>query len=885
MRLPGPKLKNFLNEHTKLLLNSLNDVVLIHDAGSGDLLWVNSKISDMFGFTGDEVLEFKLSGVSESEAPNSINEIFNGFRKAAELGVQQIDWKARHKNGHFFWVEVSSSYVEMESSRIIISIIRDINQRKELIQQLSESEMRFRALHDGLFGGIGIHDNGIILDCNKGLGDITGYTREELIGMDGLLLVEPKWQEQVRNNIRTGYIGVYDIEGVKKDGTVYPIQISGRNIPYKGKTVRVTEFRDITERKKTIEDLREKEERLRLIMENISDAIFETDIEGIYLFISPSYTRITGWGDEVIGSNALDKIHPEDKEIVLSTIGRAIETGNNIVYEYRCQHKTKGYVWVESHCCVYECNDGNSRILVSSRDISEWKESEILMKESEESYRGLINSVDEAIYFLNENGFFIDVNEGACRMYGYRREEFIGKTPADVGAPDINDPEELSKAIARVFRGETTRFQFWGMRKNGEIFPKDIRMSKGRYFGEDIAIAVAFDITEMKQQERVLIEAKEKAEAMSRAKSNFLANMSHELRTPLIGILGYSDLLLENAGNNEQFKMVEAINESGKRLLGTLNLILNLSKIEADKMEVKHVRADVCHVVKELVKTFESVALKKNIELEVQVKDCPLYVYVDMQMLESIINNLVNNAIKFTKQGKITVESFKERDADGVWVIIRVCDTGIGMSPEACNFIFEEFRQVSEGLGRAYEGTGLGLTIAKKYVDILNGKISVESKPGEGSIFTVKLPCIMENNITKEQHVQPDHESGPTVFPHVLLVDDDLTTFGVVKYMTAKICTIIHAKDAKDAIAAIHEKIFDLVLLDINLGVGMNGFDVLKEIKSIRGYESVPVVAMTAYAMAGDRERFLNAGCDLYLAKPFKKMDLLELIQTALKKQ
>ena len=371
---------------------------------------------------------------------------------------------------------------------------------------------------------------------------------------------------------------------------------------------------------------------------------------------------------------------------------------------------------------------------------------------------------------------------------------------------------------------------------------------------------------------------------MSRAKSNFLANMSHELRTPLIGILGYSDLLLENAENNEQLKMMEAINESGKRLLSTLNLILNLSKIEADKMEVRPVRIDICHVIKELVKTFESVALKKNIGLEIQVKDCPLYAVVDMQMFDSIINNLINNAVKFTTHGKVTIETFKDRDADGLWAVIRICDTGIGMSPESCDFIFEEFRQVSEGLGRAYEGTGLGLTIAKKYVDILKGKISVESKPGEGSIFTVKLPCIMENNITKEQHVQPDHESGQTAFPRVLLVDDDLTTFGVVKYMSAKICTIIHAKDAKEAIAAIHEKTFNLVLLDINLGVGMNGFDVLKEIKSTEGYESVPVVALTAYAMAGDRERFLNAGCDYYLAKPFKKMDLLEVIQTALKK-
>jgi PAS domain S-box-containing protein len=875
--------KTYINGETANILNSLDGVVLVHHAESGKLLWVNSKIYDIYGYTRDEILHIRAD--ADGDGPHSIHEAFENFRKTAELGVRQIDWKARHKDGHWFWVEVNSSYAEIEGESLIISTIQDIHQRKELIQQLSESEMRFRALHDGLFGGIGIHDKGKVLDCNKGLSDITGYTHEELLCMNGLDLIAPQWRDFVRGKIASGYIGVYEAEGIKKDRTVFPLLISGRNIPYKGKTVRVTEFRDITERKKIIEDLREKEERLRLLMENISDAIFETDIEGHYLYISPSYTRITCWSDEVIGSNALEKIHPDDCRNVAAIIGHALTTRENIVYEYRFRHRTKGYIWIESHCCVYISSDGKPRYLVSSRDISEWKETETLMRESAESYQGLINSVDEAIYFLNEDCVFIDVNDGACRMYGYKREDLVGKTPAAVSAPDLNDLEEVTNAIARAFNGETTRIQFWGMRKSGEIFPKDIRISKGRYFGQDIAIAVAFDITEAKKQERVLIEAKEKAEAMSRAKSNFLANMSHELRTPLIGILGYSDLLLENAGNDEQFKMIEAINESGKRLLSTLNLILNLSKIEADKIEVKYVRADICSVIKELVKTFEGVALKKNIGLEIEVKDYPLYASVDMQMFDSIINNLVNNAIKFTKQGKITVEVFRELEADRAWGVIRVCDTGIGMSPEACNYIFEEFRQASEGLGRAYEGTGLGLTIARKYVDILNGKISVESKPGEGSIFTVKLPCIMENNITKEQHVPPDHESGQTVFPHILLVDDDLTTFGVIKYMTAKLCTIIHAKDAKEAIAAIKKKTYDLVLLDINLGVGLNGFDVLKEIKSMQEYKSVPVVALTAYAMVGDRERFLAAGCDYYLAKPFRKLDLLELIQTALKKQ
>jgi len=876
--------KAFLNEYTRLLLNSLNDAVLIHEAATGKMLWANSRVADIYGYTSEEVMLLPLGDMSLGESPYSSEEILANLQKAISDGTQKYDWQARHKDGHVFWVEISSCFSEIDNKKIVISTVRDITLRKEIIQQLSESEMRFRALQNGLFGGIVIHDKGLVLDCNRGLSDITGYSREELIGMDGLLLIAPQWRPLVISRISEGYVGVYDVEGIKKDGTQFPLQISGKNIPYQGKTVRVTEFRDITERKNIIESLREKEERLQLLMDNISDAICESDIEGHYLYISPSYSRITGWSDEVLGRKNTEKVHPDDLEKVIAMLEKAKETGGDVVFDYRYKHKTKSWVWIESHCRVYLNIGGQKRMIVSSRDITEWKDAEAYLKESEESYRGLLNFVDEAIYFLNEKGVFINVNDGACKMYGYSREELIGKSPVDVSAPDLNDLDETSKYIERVYCGETVRFQFWGRRKNGEIFPKDIRISKGTYFGKEIAIAVAFDITESKRNEQELILAKEHAESMSRAKSNFLANMSHELRTPLIGILGYSDLLQETIQSEDELKMAAAINDSGKRLLNTLNLILNLSKIEAEKMEVKNVRVDMCAVVPGYVQIFESLARKKDIELDVKVSAESIFVVADLQMLESIVNNLVNNAIKFTRQGKITVEICTEQEADGTWSIIRVCDTGIGMSPEACKYIFEEFRQASEGYGRAYEGTGLGLTIAKKYVDILNGKISVQSQPGEGSIFTVKLPCSMETKKSKEQPQAEAFDAEQKAAPQVLLVDDDLTTYGVIKYMTAKLYTIIHAKDANEAIATIHNRTYDLVLLDINLGVGLNGFDVLKVIKATKGYEKIPVVALTAYAMAGDKERFIEVGCDYYLAKPFKKMDMLELLQTALKK-
>ncbi len=252
------------------------------------------------------------------------------------------------------------------------------------------------------------------------------------------------------------------------------------------------------------------------------------------------------------------------------------------------------------------------------------------------------------------------------------------------------------------------------------------------------------DITERKKFESEIIAAKERAEEMSRLKSNFLANMSHELRTPLFGIIGLSELLTHEITNIEQKEMIDAVYDSSKRLSETLNLILDLSKIENNKLELNAVKFDIGAASLNIINTFKEVAKKKGIYLKADFNIPELKVRLDKRAYESILNNLINNAIKFTKSGGVTMSLTLEVDGENNYVVLKVADTGIGIAREDFNIIFDEFRQASEGMSRNFEGSGLGLNITKKFVEKMDGTISVESELGRGTEFTVKLPIVKQ---------------------------------------------------------------------------------------------------------------------------------------------
>ncbi|MCZ2143257.1 MAG: PAS domain S-box protein [Ignavibacteriales bacterium] len=359
--------------------------------------------------------------------------------------------------------------------------------------------------------------------------------------------------------------------------------------------------------------------------------------------------------------------------------------------------------------------------------------------DSERNFRGLFNTVSEGIIIQNMNLEFVEVNPGAEKMFGYSRDELIGKTPDFLGVKGWNKETSQQDWFEKILRGEDVELEFPGKKKNGEVFTDYVKLYKGRYNNEDVLIGLNVDISEFKKTQQTLLEAKEKAEEANRLKSNFLANMSHELRTPMIGILGYAELLRERKDNEELRKTGEVIYKSADRLLKTLTLILNISKMETDFKGIQLVETNVDTLLFHIAEEFKEQAEKKGVKLEYKPNET-LTGYTEPMLLEQIIANLVDNAVKFTSHGKVTIfGDLEENENEERRLKITVKDTGIGIAPDHLELIFDEFRQASEGWERSFEGPGLGLSVSKKFVEKMGGSISVKSKIGEGSEFSVQI--------------------------------------------------------------------------------------------------------------------------------------------------
>ena len=394
------------------------------------------------------------------------------------------------------------------------------------------------------------------------------------------------------------------------------------------------------------------------------------------------------------------------------------------------------------------------------------------------------------------------------------------------------------------------------------------------------------DITKRKNAEDSLVASKEKAEEMNRLKSSFLANMSHELRTPMIGILGFSEVLMDSIEDANARELASLVYNSSTRLMDTLNLILDLSRIEAGKLELNFSTFDLTGEIRDICKSLEPLAKKKGLSIKVNPAHQIHHFHLDRKLCHEIISNLINNAVKFTKAGQVTINTLDEQNE----VVIKVVDTGIGIAEKDFDLIFEEFRQSSEGLNRSFEGAGLGLSITKKFVEKLNGTIHVESTVGKGTTFTVTFPKreISTESITGLPESETDEntplksQDSMEKIPVALYVEDDSISFNVITHMLKDICLLEQANNSEQALKMTAAKHYDFILMDINLGNGLDGVQTTALIRKMDSYKNTPIAAVTAFAMAGDRDEFLAGGCSHYISKPFGKKEMTDFVRSIL---
>ena len=527
--------------------------------------------------------------------------------------------------------------------------------------------------------------------------------------------------------------------------------------------------------------------------------------------------------------------------------------------------------------------------LVSFMDITERKEAEKALKESERHFRTIFEKAGSGMVLTDLNGVIVEANNAFCKMIGYTENELKQFTFSD-----FTHPEDNLKSVSEIIQEGLDRNSAYVIHSQKRFIHKSGRIVWGKLTNTFIhhadgkpklGLSMVEDITEQKISEEALIKAKEAAEEASRIKSSLMANMSHELRTPMNGILGFSQILNEELVDPFLKDMNHKILTSGKRLMNTINSILDLSLFESTVPEIIINEYNMSDLFTSLSPLYENIAAEKKLDFNVIINEPNIFINVDQHLFEQIINNLLDNAIKYTDKGEITVTISSEEEEGKCYGVLCVSDTGIGIEKEYFDFIFDAFRQVSEGIGRRYEGAGLGLTLVKKMVTLLGGTIHIESSLGQGSTFLVKLPgeiIIPFGKIAGEETILTQKGISSERRPRVLLVEDNVVNQDVAIIFLKDLCDIDQVEDGKSAIEMASIIKYDVILMDINLGPGINGIEAAQKIREISGYEKTPLIAITGYALAGDKERLLSLGLTHYLPKPYDREQIVKIIEEAL---
>ncbi len=500
----------------------------------------------------------------------------------------------------------------------------------------------------------------------------------------------------------------------------------------------------------------------------------------------------------------------------------------------------------------------------------------------------LIEQSQDGIIVLNQEGSVCEANKSFLEMLGYSIEEL---QQLHIWDWDRNWKREQAFETNAPQEAMHARFETSFRRKDGTTFDVEVGANEATLDGQQLVFCVCRDISERKQAEEHLKNAKIQAEAANKAKSEFLANMSHEIRTPLNGILGMLQLMQTTYLDAEQTQYLLTATKSSNRLTRLLSDILDLSMIEAGKISLVEVPFKMETIKQSVLDFFELAVKEQHLDLTFGLsKDMPQWLVGDENRLTQILFNLVGNAIKFTPRGSVSVEVSKLPFYGGgsLRVLFIVSDTGIGIADDILESILEPFTQAESSCTRRFQGAGLGLSIVKKLVAIMGGELSIDNSEGSGTTIYLSVPFKSHENQQKREGVESrETTKASTASRRILVVDDDeVGLLSAAQLLEKTGYAVTTATDGQQALNLVSDKDFDLVLMDVQMP-GMNGVETTKAIRegaASKEKRAIPIIAMTAYAMTSDKERFLAAGMDGYVAKPVDMGELMKVIEQVMEK-
>jgi PAS domain S-box-containing protein len=765
--------------------------------------------------------------------------------------------------------------------------MRDITGRKLADKALRESEEQNRTILQTAMDGYSMADmEGNLLQVNETYCRMSGYSEQELLAMhiSDVEVIE-KYDEVKAHNHLIAEKGEsrFETRHHRKDGSVYDLEVSVKYQPLNGGRF-VAFLHDITERKKAEMALQKSEKLFQTLAESSPVGIFKTRADGYTTYVNPRWSELSGLSFEnALGIGWLAAVHPDDKVKVDDGWQLATRNLEPSYSEYRFVRPDGTIVWVIGQA-IPEMSPENeiTGYIGTITDNTKRKLTEDALKESERFLRETQNIANLGTYNLEFATGKWSCSEILDRIFGIETD-YIKSVE---GWTSIIHPE-WQKIMNDYFIDEVL-----GQKVNFDKVYKIIRQNdKVERWVHGIGrlkldtenqpvymLGTVRDITQQKLAEQELLKAKEKAEESDSLKSAFLANMSHEIRTPMNGILGFAELLkTPELSGAEQMEYIRIIKKSGERMLNIINDIVDISKIEAGQVKIFVSETKLNEQTEFLYSFFKPEVDRKGIRLILHngLPDKEAIVNTDREKLYAVLTNLIKNAIKFTAKGSIEFGYIRKRNV----LEFYVKDTGFGIPRDRQQAIFERFIQADIADTMALQGAGLGLSISTAYVEMLGGEIRVESEEGKGAAFYFTIPYIPDSEPKALNNTNMQNEEHrPMKKLKILIVEDDETSEMLISIAVRSISNeILKVCSADDAIkTCLANPDIDLILMDIKMA-GMDGYEATRQIRQFN--KEVYIIAQTAFGLAEERGKALDAGCNDYISKPLDIAQLRKLIQ------